>query len=92
MALPEEHLAQASASLSPQRILAESFGLVEVFCGPNAPLTCAAIACEVRCGPKIDLRRHPFWDIRSVRVICWLLLKSHFAPPSPFIGVILTRK
>ena len=73
-----------------ERVLAESFDFVEVFCGAAAPLSTACGRRGLRVGPLIDISVDPLWDLTSRRVcewIIWLIQKrrargAHFAPPS----------
>ena len=42
----------------PQRALIESWGFLEICCGPNAPLTTACLAAGLRCGPRVGMMLH----------------------------------
>ena len=57
----------------PERHLVESWDYVEVCCGRNAVLINACSKRGLRCGPRIDILLHATWDIRSNRVVEWLL-------------------
>ena len=78
-----------------ERVLIETFDIVEVFCGPRAPLLTAASALGLRTGPRIDITVHPSWDFRQDRVVQWLfhLLENdlvfylHMGPPCTTFSV-----
>ena len=73
-----------------ERVLAESFDIVEVFCGADALLSAACGRRGLRVGPRVDIAADPMWDLTSRRVcdwIIWLIQRRrawgvHFAPPS----------
>ena len=62
-----------SSVVGPARHLFESWDYVEVCCGKNAVLIDACSKRGLRCGPKIDILPHSIWDIRTNRVVEWLL-------------------
>ena len=57
----------------PQWELIETWDFLEICCGPNAPPTKACIAAGLRCGPIIDILLHGVWDVRSGRLVEWLI-------------------
>ena len=73
-----------------ERVLAESFDFLDVFCGAEAPLSAACGRTGLRVGPRIDLVFDPLWDLTGQKVcewILWLIQRRrvwgvHFAPPS----------
>ena len=62
---------------SPQRILIETFDFVELCCGQTAPLMRAVGRAGLRCGPRIDILAHEFWDLSQTRVVEWLLFLAN---------------
>ena len=58
---------------SPERILIETFDFLELCCGPRAPLSEAFAKQGLRTGPRIDLATHAMWDLRTGRIVEWLL-------------------
>ena len=57
----------------PQRTLIERWDYLEVCCGRNAPLISACSKAGLRCGPRIDLLTHDIWDVKSGRLIEWII-------------------
>ena len=47
---------------------------LEICCGRNAPLISACTKAGSRCGPRIDLKTHSIWDVKSDRLIEWIIL------------------
>ena len=46
---------------------------MELRCGPRAPLGEAFAKLGLRAGPRIDVATHPVWDLRTSRVVEWIL-------------------
>ena len=65
--------AQESAPPSPERILLETFDVIELCCGPSSPLLTACSRAGLRVGPRIDIRLSAVWDVKEARVIEWVL-------------------
>ena len=57
----------------PQRSLIERWDYLEICCGRNAPLISACTKAGLRCGPRIDLLTHSIWDVKSGRLIEWII-------------------
>ena len=57
----------------PDRSLIETWDYLEVCCGSRAVMLEACAAKSLRCGPRIDILTHPMWDVRSTRVVEWLM-------------------
>ena len=57
----------------PQRTLIERWDYLELCCGKNAPLITSCSRAGLRCGPKIDLLLHSIWDVKSGRLIEWII-------------------
>ncbi|CAK0897043.1 unnamed protein product, partial [Prorocentrum cordatum] len=65
------------------------FDVLEVCSGRDAPWSSAHAAAGLRVGPRIDPKTHPLWDLRSVRIVEWILFliingwvaNVHCAPP-----------
>ena len=68
--LEEEGLPEPKA---PPWQLIERFDFIEVCCGPEASLSHAHMEENLVVGPMIDLKLHPLWDLRSTRVVEWLI-------------------
>ena len=60
-----------------QRQLVETFDYLEVCCGRNSVMVDACMQRKLRCGPRIDLLLHVSWDIRSGRIVEWILFLVH---------------
>ncbi|CAK0794315.1 unnamed protein product, partial [Prorocentrum cordatum] len=73
----------------PRWHLLEVFDVLEVCSGRDAPWSSAHAAARLRVGPRIDPKTHPLWDLRSVRIVEWILFLIingrvayvHCAPP-----------
>ena len=57
----------------PPRQLVERFDFLELCCGRSSPLIKACTNVGLRCGPKLDLLLHEAWDIRTGRLIEWVV-------------------
>ena len=69
-----DHIEERDAwRATPHRILSETFDFVEICCGPSAPLMAAHAKEGMRCGPRIDIKLHPMWDLRLPRILEWIL-------------------
>ena len=56
------------------RVIMECWDFLEVCCGKKAPLSVAIMSrTPMSVGPLIDLALHPMWDIRTLRVIEWII-------------------
>ena len=60
-------------ALEPGRSLVERWDYIELCCGPNTPLLDACLGEGMVCGPRIDILLHSVWDIRSGRLIEWMV-------------------
>ena len=69
----EEEVAARYVAQDYSRNLVERFDVLELCCGKGAPFLAACARMGLRCGPRIDLLLHPMWDLRSGRVIEWVL-------------------
>ena len=58
---------------SPARQLIENFDVLHLFCGKDSLLLNACLDEGLRCGPRIDLSLHAFWDLQSPKVLSWVL-------------------
>jgi hypothetical protein len=73
----------------PRWHLLEVFDVLEVCSGRDAPWSRAHAAAGLRVGPRIDPKTHPIWDLRSIRIVEWILFLIingrvayvHCAPP-----------
>ena len=63
----DEELQPTTAS--PPWQLLEVYDFVELCTGEAAPLSRAHMIRGMRVGPRIDIRLHPLWDVRSLRLI-----------------------
>ena len=85
----------AEAKPRVERILVETFDIIEVFSGRSAPLLRACAARGLRVGPRIDLNEHIAWDILRPRVWEWLfflverdrVFYIHLGPPCTTFSV-----
>ena len=59
--------------VSPTRLLVEVFDLLEICCGPGAPLSHAFAKQNLRSGPRINVKAHSFWDSTNEKVFAWVL-------------------
>ena len=66
-----------SRRAEPQRSLIETWDYLEVCCGRRAVMITACSKKGLRCGPMIDILLHPMWDVRSTRVVEWLIFLVH---------------
>ena len=55
----------------------ESWDYLEGCCGRNAVLCNACAARGLRVGPRIDILLHATWDVRTGRVVEWMLFLIH---------------
>ena len=60
-------------TFDPGRSLVERWDYLELCCGPNTPLLDACMKEGLVCGPRIDILLHSTWDIRSGRLIEWVI-------------------
>ena len=71
--------AAAQNTTTIERVLIETFDFLEICCGSLtsasslSPLSDAVAAQGLRVGPMIDISLHPLWDLRSLRIIEWLI-------------------
>ena len=56
----------------PERVIIEMFDVLEICCGKDAPLMSACGDAGLRCGPRIDIAVHGFWDLEAPRVVGWI--------------------
>ena len=73
----ELEAAIVSSVEDPQRALVETFDYLEVCCGRKAVMISACSAKGLGCGPRIDILTHSSWDVRSTRVVEWLIFLVH---------------
>ena len=57
--------------------MVERFDYIELCCGRGLPMIRAGEAAGLKCWPRIDLLLHRVWDIRSSRLIYWILFLVH---------------
>ena len=53
--------------------LIERWDDFEVCRGRDAPLISACTRAGLRCGPRIDILSHSIWDLKSGRLIEWII-------------------
>ena len=62
----------AASVACPLRPLIEYFDVLILCCGSNPTLLDAMISQGLRCGPKIDILAHKFWDLTQAPVFSWI--------------------
>ena len=95
-----EEARSAGSVEDPKRALVETFDYLEVCCGRKAVMISACSAKGLRCGPRIDILTHSSWDVRSTRVVEWLIFlvhgkrvfHMHFGAPCTTFSIARTPK